>query len=308
MCLYEDIMSNGSFIAENGVLQIYSNNPRLPIWVMGFGNWNSRAPGSGASGSGAATVLQKSGQVRYGVKCTPSANDNTEQNHKINLARGYSDTENDFVSIEQTGFVEITHQASNEKDQDVTWYGPSGRHTGNMDDDHSDKKGCMGTCYKGSLHSGTGKNRMGKENWHVNYTYEGVNWKEGPGSIDNLVKQMARSGKRVGFKWVNMKIGNKRRLEIWVDSGGAIGYSPTDKPVNKWQLVRVYEDNSDWGEDQDGLDLCGCDNKKQVILWGAPECTYRWDNQTAKLSLDTIQEITPPTEFHVVGDIVSPNP
>lgn len=62
------------------------------------------------------------------------------------------------------------------------------------------------------------------------------------------------------------------------------------------------------GGDQDGLDLSGHDNKKQTILWGAQECTYRWDNQIAKLSLATILEIIPPTEVHVVEDIVNPDP
>jgi hypothetical protein len=56
-----------------------------------------------------------------------------------------------------------------------------------------------------------------------------------------------------------------------------IGYSATDTPVNKWQLVIIYKDNSDCG----GI---------------------------AKLCLAAILEILPPAEVHVVGDILNPDP
>lgn len=298
-------MSNGvsEFMAENGVLQIYPNNPRIPSWVMGFENWKDRQTRPNdikdVTGSGANTVLTLEGQVRYGVKCKPGANENIERDHSKNLARGWSDTPDDWVSIEQTGFIEITEQGEN---HDIQWFGPSGRHPRVR----TPPGGCMGSTYKGFLHSKNGKNRMAKEYYHVNYAFKGSNWEEGPEIAVDTIKQMNESGKKVGFKWVNMKIGDKRRVEIWVDIGGAI--VDGEKPVNKWQLIRIREDNSDWWPpkiENGGMDKCKCDKKKQVILWGAPTCVYRWDNQTGKLSLATVQEITPPIQFHEKGDIIT---
>jgi hypothetical protein len=237
------------------------------------------------------------------VKCKPGAKENIERDHRINLARGWSDTPDDWVSIEQTGFIEITVPDSQDKNQAITWYGPSGRHP----TVRKPPAGCMGSSYKGSLHSKKGKNRMAKEYYHVNYAYKGSDWEDGPQISVNTIKHMNESGKKIGFKWVNMKIGDKRRVEIWVDIGGAI--VDGEEPVNRWQLIRVREDNSDWWppnvKDKGGMDKCKCNKKKQVILWGAPLCVYRWDKQTGKLSLASVQEITPPIEFHQKGDIIT---
>ncbi|MDQ4072881.1 MAG: hypothetical protein M3162_01115, partial [Thermoproteota archaeon] len=154
------------------------------------------------------------------------------------------------------------------------------------------------SAFKGSLHAELGRNRMAKENWHVNYSY--IPWQDGPSGVVDIVKQMNEQDKRVGFKWVNFRVGDHRRLEIWVDVGAAIRYNET--PRNQWKLVRVFEDNSNFGR---RMSRCRCNDDQQAILGGAPLCTYRWDNQTAKLSLATVQEINPPTTFYNVGDTVS---
>lgn len=288
-----------SYMAQNNVLQIYSNSSRIPIWVMGFGNWQQRVSRGGShdgssSGQGADTVCEERNQVRFNVKCKPNSGEGSG-NHKVNLQRGWSDSPDDFVNIEQTGYIDVVHLASQSGNQDVTWYGPSGRHTGS-----GGSQGCKGSSYKGSLHAKNGTNRMGKENWHVNMTYGKWDWKDGANGVKDIVKKMNGQNKRVGFKWVNFKVGNYRRLEIWVDVGGAIGYN--EPPKNQWQLIRVHEDHSDFGE---GLDDCGCDNAQQAILWGAPDCTYRWDDTTAKLSLATVQEINTPATFYKEGDKVT---
>lgn len=73
----EQILSgvSGKFKAANDVLQIYENNPRIPIWVMGYRNWTDRAGSGSASGTGNNTVVTLSGQVRYCVKCKRGAGD-----------------------------------------------------------------------------------------------------------------------------------------------------------------------------------------------------------------------------------------
>lgn len=285
---------SGKFKAANDVLQIYENNPRIPIWVMGYRNWTDRAGSGSASGTGNNTVVTLSGQVRYCVKCKRGAGDGIKD-LGLALQRGYQDSPDDYRSIEQTGFVEITQLASSDSDQDITWFGPSGRHTS---PNGPSGNGCTGSCYKGSIHAKTGKNRSAFENWHVSYAY--IPWKDG---LNEVVKQTAQK-KRVGFKWVKMTIGQGEnayaRTEIWL-STKAIGYN--EPPHNEWQLVRVQEDKNNWPNSK-GMSDCKCKNDKQAMVWGAPSVVYRWDNQTGKLSLGTIQEIKVPTTFYKEGDIV----
>lgn len=262
------------FIAQNGVLQVYRNSTRLPMWLLGFGNWTSRhheEDVTSTTGTGASTVITLSGQVRYSILCTPTADHNTAHENASKLRNGYADTPSDWNNVEVTGYVDITALAGSDSDQDVTWYGPTGRHTAD-----GTTAGCMGTTYKGSLHARLGQNRIAKENYHVNYTYN--SWQNGPTGVTGVVSQMNRQGRRVGFKYVNFRIGNTRRIELWVDIGGGITYSQT--PVNRWQLIRVLEDTSNFGCCQS---YCGVANQ-QAILWAQPAVTYRWDNQTGRLS------------------------
>jgi hypothetical protein len=285
----------GRFIAQNGTLQIYRNNTRLPIWVLGFGNWRDRDAGSvqGTSGTGAGTVLTLSGQVRYDVLCTPTANKDTAHENASKLRNGYADTPNDWKNIEMTGYVEITSLASSDGDRDIDMHGPTGHHTG------SGTTGCMGSCYHMEVHASNGQNRFGKENYHVSYSY--ISWQAGPAGAADVIRQTNGQGRRVGIKFVGFNVGQSRRLETWIDVGGGINYSQT--PVNRWQLIRVQMDNSDWGCCQS---LCNVADR-QAIIWGNPLVTYRWDNMTGKLSLATVQEISPPTTgFYNVGAIVTP--
>jgi hypothetical protein len=34
----------------------------------------------------------------------------------------------------------------------------------------------------------------------------------------------------------------------------------------------------------------------QIIFWGGPHVTYRWDDTTARLRLASVREIVPPTD------------
>jgi hypothetical protein len=285
-------------VAANGILQIYENDPRIPLWVMGHGNWQDRASGGSPGGSGKDTTVSLSGQVRWGVKVKSGAGDGSQDLGKA-LQEGYLDSPDDYKSIEMTGFVEITDLASDDSDQDVTWFGPSGRHTGNGDEKGPGDKGCMGSCYKGSLHAKNGKNRMAFENWHVSYAY--IGWKD---ALNDVIKQMTNKT-RVGFKWVKMVVGSGAdayaRCEIWVQTS-ATPYKQT--PTNEWQLIRVQEDHNDW-PDSKGMNKCGCQKSNQAMVWGAPSVVYRWDNQSGKLSLATVQEIKVPMQFYKEGDKVT---
>ena len=114
-----------AFQTQNNVLQIYENNPRIPIWIMGFGQWLSRVSRGGDSdgdvtGTGSDTVVKERGQGPYNIKCKPNAGEGSGD-HKKNLQRGWSDSPDDFVNIEQTGFIDVTELASQDKNQDITW-------------------------------------------------------------------------------------------------------------------------------------------------------------------------------------------
>lgn len=228
-----------------------------------------------------------SGQVRYGVKCKRGAGDGIKDLGKA-LAQGYQDSPDDYKSIEQTGFVEITQLAGSDSDQDITFFGPSGRHTS---PNGPSGNGCMSSCYKGSVHAKSGKNRFAFENWHVSYAY--IPWKD---AINEVIKQTT-AGERIGIKYVKMIVGTGvnayARVELWIQTK-AIGYN--EAPTNEWQLVRVQEDRNNWPGSK-GMNDCGCPKSNQAMIWGAPSVVYRWDNQTGKLSLGTIQEIKVPTNL-----------
>ncbi len=82
-----------------------------------------------------------------------------------------------------------------------------------------------------------------------------------PSTADQeIVKACDKTGKRVGFKWINFRYRDSqgewvRRLEIWLDVGGAITFS--EAPRNQWKLMAVKEDDGSfaWGQNTSG---CGC--------------------------------------------------
>ena len=81
------------------------------------------------------------------------------------------------------------------------------------------------------------------------------------------------------------------RLELWLDLDGI---DAAGNPRNNWQRVRVVEDHPDggsWGAD---AQECRAPRADQIMFWGGPWVTYRWDNTTSKLRLMSVREITPP--------------
>lgn len=304
--------SMSSALAENNVLQLYENNDaNQSIWVMGFSNWMDffTKNGSDISGDGINTTVTADGQVRMNVTSIPVSEIEAEGNGNflkglekapkdldIALQRGHLLTPKDYRNVEVTGYVEVLHESGNTDNRGIVWYGPSGRHTGNMKDDSSDTRGCWGATYKTNYNTKDNEIRIQKESWHVNYDMRDKKKLEG---FEALKK---RGIKHVNFIFErNGKLG--RRIESWVDMKGIDADS---KPKNKWQLVRVEEDHPDsknWG---DSMHLCNCASDHQIILWAAPLVTYRWDFSQIKLSHGTVQEIKPPIEgsFHQPGTVI----
>jgi hypothetical protein len=162
--------------------------------------------------------------------------------------RGYWYRADDWKDVEITGYF----KSNNDANDAFSFYTRSVQHT-------SDHNGCGGPSYKLDL-AFDGRVFFSKEQWHVHYV--------GHPKIDVGLGPI--QGKWVGFKGMmynimeNGKIGVK--LEIWLDRNND----------NTWTKVHEYTDTGGWGTD--GGHCGGAPD--QLITWGSPYATYRWDGVT----------------------------
>lgn len=179
-------------------------------------------------------------------------------------ARGYMQSPNDWKNVEMTGQVKFNSGS----DDDWTWYARGGRNTGN-----GWPEGCEGTQYKGSLEYTSGRVRWAKEQWHVSYVFSP--WKDSSASGDH---------KFVGFKVVmyNFLLDGKTavKMESYVDPNND----------NQWQKVYDWVDKGGWGSA--GGECKGTPD--QIITWGGPQATFRWDNANIDIKNLSVREIVPP--------------
>lgn len=278
----------------NGTTQIYVTkddsvgDPVAGAWTLGFGDWQTRTRSFGTvSGAGVNTIVRQSGQVRMTVKATTSTCEGL-QDHGQALAQGYMCSARDWTNVEMTGYFKLNNAAGSSSDQDWTMYGNGGRHTGD-----GPPVGCMGSAYKGSYHYKNADNRFAKESWHVNYDYL-YNWASIPGGVDYTQE----SSRWLGMKFIRYEFARnaKRgvRVELWLDFGGVNG---SGVPANQWHLYRAAEDHPDspsWGSQ---ATECNAALDDQVMLWGGPWVTWRWDNTDSSLRLMSVREIVPPTNM-----------
>lgn len=118
------------------------------------------------------------------------------------------------------------------------------------------KGGCEGTSYHEDW-AYDGRTRFAKEQWHVSYAFTPCK-----PSTDPIVS------KWVGFNTIMYNIqqnGNTAvKLEIWVDA----------KNNGYWVKTNEFVDSGGWGNA--GKECGGAPD--QLITWGGPIVTYRWDN------------------------------
>jgi hypothetical protein len=132
-----------------------------------------------------------------------------------------------------------------------------------------------------------GRWRFAKESWHVNYDF--TPWLDVEGGPDLTVED-----RFVGFKFVRYEIdrGGERavRLEWWIDLGPQDG---AGCPANEWTLIGAHEDapGASWGS---GATDCNAPADDQIMLWGGPWVTWRWDDTDAELRSMNVREIEPP--------------
>ena len=179
-------------------------------------------------------------------------------------AKGYMQSPNDWKNIEMTGYVKFN---KGDTSDGFTWYARGGHHTGS-----GFPLGCEGTSIKEELDF-AGTTRFEKEQWHVHYVF--TPHKPATDPIQ---------GKWVGYKAVMYNIEQNGTIvvkeEIWLD------------PNNNGNWVKVNE-FTDAGGFGDQGQVCG-GKSDQIITWGGPIATFRWDKTTDVDIKDfSIREIRP---------------
>jgi F5/8 type C domain/Putative metal-binding motif len=256
-----------------GIQKIYPTKQGGEEWFMDMTDGKdprSDPPSMTKNSDGSFKV--KSTKVRYGVFTTAGYDANKiESLDQADLEeKGYSQSPNDWKNFEITGYVKVNKGNS---DENFAWYGRGGRHTGN-----GSPEGCEGTAYKGDLFY-DGRVRFAKEQWHVSYVF--TDHKEAMSSIE---------GKWVGFKTImwNMVQDGKTvvKMEIWVDK------NEDGNQDGPWEKVDENIDGGGWGTE--GGECGG--KPDQILSWGGPIATFRWDGATdVDIKNFSVREIQPPS-------------
>jgi len=152
-------------------------------------------------------------------------------------------------------------------DENFAWYARGGRHTGS-----GSPEGCEGAAYKADLFY-DGRVRFAKEQWHVSYVF--TDHKDATSSIE---------GKWVGFKGIMYNIQENGetavKMEIWLDKNND----------GNWEKVDENIDRGGWGDE--GEECGGAPD--QVITWGGPIATFRWDGaDDVDIKNFSVREIQP---------------
>jgi hypothetical protein len=260
-----------SSIDKFGIRKIYPTKSGGEEWFMDMSDGQdprSRPPSMTKNPDGSFKVT--SSQVRYGVFTSSGYQpDKVVLDHGILAQRGYMQSPNDWKNVELTGYVKVNAGQSNEN---FAWYARGGRHTGS-----GNPEGCEGSAYKPDLFY-DGRVRFAKEQWHVSYVF--TDHKRPVASIED---------RWVGFKGImwNMEQNGETvvKMEIWVDN------NEDGRQDGPWVKVDENIDSGGWGN-SDGE--CGGE-PDQIITWGGPIATFRWDGASdVDIKNFSVREIQPP--------------
>jgi hypothetical protein len=157
--------------------------------------------------------------------------------------------------------------------------GPGITHYARSEDHSTINNGCGGSSYKLKIHF-DGTSSISKEQSHPKPWTISIN--KNPLIGNKLDKDWFR------FKGImyNLPDGSVK-LESWLD------------PFlnNTWIKIAEYQDKGGWGKDGEK-----CQGKEdQIITWGSPIVTFRWDDALVYFRSLSIREIQPP----VISDFIS---
>jgi hypothetical protein len=253
-----------------GIIKLYPSKNNGEEWFINMDNPLSDSrfnPQNTITKNPDGSWKMKSTQVRMNVYTSTgynSANIPT-LDHSVIASKGYMLAPNDWRNFEMTQYVKVNTSPS---DDNFAPYGRGGRHTGS-----GPPEGCEGSSMKGDVFF-SGKVRFAKEQWHVSYVF--TNIKTATGSIVD---------KWVGIKFIvyNFVENNKVvvKTELWLDIN------------NNGNFVKVDEnvDRGGWGTE--GTACGGAPD--QIISWGGPITTFRWDTATdVDFKNLSVREIMPP--------------
>lgn len=173
--------------------------------------------------------------------------------------KGYMQDPNDWKNVEITGFVKVNGIVDPNADDSFSWYARGGKHTASRQ--------CEGTSYKGDLFY-SGATRFAKEQWH----------NKGYSFTKKVASTVPLLGRWIGFKFVvfNKIHHEERRKSNSQDSISAVlqSWISKDGDKNNWTKVDEFVDTGGWGKE--GC-RCGSPRPDQLISWGGPIVTFRWD-------------------------------
>jgi Concanavalin A-like lectin/glucanases superfamily/F5/8 type C domain len=268
--LYLPFTTSGAGTDIFGIKKLYPTKNNGEEWYINMNNplGDSRFnPQNTITQNPDGSWKMKSTQVRMNVYTSTgynSANIPT-LDHSVIASKGYMLASNDWRNFEMTQYVKVNTSPS---DDNFSPNGRGGRHTGS-----GAPEGCEGSSMKGDLFF-SGKVRFAKEQWHVSYVFTSL--KTPTGSIED---------KWVGIKFIvyNFVENNKVvvKTELWLDTN------------NNGNFVKVDEnvDRGGWGTE--GVECGGAPD--QIISWGGPITTFRWDTATdVDFKNLSVREIVPP--------------
>ncbi|HEY7777629.1 MAG TPA: discoidin domain-containing protein, partial [Nitrososphaeraceae archaeon] len=262
--------SSTSNVDKFGIKKLYPSKSGGEEWFMDMNNplGDSRFnPQNTITKNPDGSWKMKSTQVRMNVYTSTGydSDDIPTLDHSVIASKGYMLASNDWRNFEMTQYVKVNTSPS---DDNFAPYGRGGRHTGS-----GAPSGCEGSSLKGDVFF-SGKVRFAKEQWHVSYVF--TNIKTATSTIED---------KWVGIKFIvynfveNSKVVVK--TELWLDIN------------NNGNFVKVDEnvDRGGWGTE--GTECGGAPD--QIISWGGPITTFRWDTATdVDFKNLSVREILPP--------------
>src|SRR5688500_2157160 len=254
-----------------GIKKLYETKNNGEEWYLNMNNPTSDSrfnPQNTITRNPDGSWKMKATQVRMAVYTSTGydGDDIPTLDHSEIAANGYMLRPNDWRNFEMTQYVKVNTSPS---DDNFSPNGRGGRHTG----DGTPPVGCEGSSMKGDVFF-SGKVRFAKEQWHVSYVFTSL--KTPTTSIED---------KWVGIKFIvyNFVQNNKVvvKTELWLDTNNSGNFVKVDERV----------DNGGWGTE--GVECGGAPD--QIISWGGPITTFRWDTATdVDFKNLSVREIIPP--------------
>jgi len=281
-------VTNATSVANNldpfGIREIYPTKASGEQWFMNMNDPNRDLrtdPKTTLTKNPDGSWKITSSAVRFQVFTSSGYHPEliTTLNQQQMAAKGYMQSPNDWRDVEITGYVKLNKQGGDVRGASgtslgghYTWYARGGKHIG-----QGSPLGCEATSYHADW-AYSGKTRLAKEQWHVSYVF--TPYKPSTASI---------VGKWVGFKTImyNIQQNGKTavKMEIWVDVNDN----------GNWLKVNEFVDSGGFGKA--GGECGGAPD--QIITWGGPIATYRWDNSPDVDVKDlSVREIQPSLATH----------